>query len=129
MVKRGEPELGTGANQLSEWMPPLHHPDSSNPHRPRREPHRDWRRSCGSHGSEQTPWTRHGTNVLLGWRSHQGAHQGIGAALEPNGCLARFGSQPIIEEPGALPVDEWNALSTYRGKTARHALALLITAG
>jgi hypothetical protein len=38
-------------------------------------------------------------------------------------------SQPMIEEPGALPLDEPDAHSIYRGKIARHPLALLITAG
>src|SRR5947208_1230962 len=106
MVKRGEPELGTGANQLSEWTPSFHHPDSSNPHRPRCEPARDWRQSSDSHGSEQTLRTRHGTNVLLGWRSHHGGSPRHRRELEPNGCLARYGSQPMTEEPGALQADE-----------------------
>jgi len=37
-----------------------------------------------------TPWTRCGTNVLLGRRSRQGARQYHRRALDPDGCLARF---------------------------------------
>ena len=47
--------------------------------RPRREPTRDWRRSAAT-ALYETPWTRRGTDVLLGRQRPPGARQSSGAS-------------------------------------------------
>ena len=78
-----------------------------------------------------TIWTRRGTNVLLGRQGRQGGLlSSAPCLLDPNGCVARFGSQPMRRRTGRVcRVDERASLSTYRGKITRQTLALLTLAG
>src|SRR5207302_5912997 len=84
-----------------------------------------WRRGL------QYDWTRRGTNVLLGRQGRQGGLlSSAPCLLDPNGCVARFGSQPMRRRTGRVcRVDERASLSTYRGKITRQTLALLTLAG
>src|SRR3989442_16016440 len=102
MVKRGEPELGTGANQLSEWTPSPHHPI----HRIRiaraaSQP------GIGADLPAATGLSKpfgHGTVPTFFWggEATTAAHQSIGERLNQMGVWRDTGSQPMTEEPGAI---------------------------
>src|SRR5712691_5274163 len=129
MVKRGEPELGTGTNHRSE-LDAAASPPSSKSASPALRASQGlapiFRAATGlskpfGHGAVPT--------FFWGGEATTAAHQGIGESLNQMGVWRDSESQPMSEEPGALPVDERRAVSTYRGKITRHPFALLIMAG
>ncbi len=73
---------------------------------------------------KQRSWTRRGTNVLLGWRGHQGACA-VGIVLELDGCLARFGSQPVQRRNGASRAMQRGSIDTIVARTTRDSFAVL----
>lgn len=85
-----------------EWMPCRRPRFAVKADRPQCEPAVNWRRSIGSPHLVRTPWTHCGTNVLLGWRSHQGDRLPQYADRLILMGVWRDPSQPRIEETGAL---------------------------
>ena len=61
---------------------------------------------------------------FCGGESHQGACA-VGIVLELDGCLARFGSQPVRRRNGRVPGDGQGDIETIVARTTRDSFAVL----